>query len=425
MKEEFLGFIWKNQYFNKHKLETSHGEPLQVIHPGILNHDAGPDFSQARIKIGNTEWVGAVEIHIKSSEWWHHKHHLDRSYDQVILHVVWTNNRQVGTIDGRSIPTLELKHRVDEQLLLNQQRLSSSRTVVPCHGLIRSIPAGILTEMMSTAIEQRVKRKAHEVIELLNLYHQDWDQLTYIMLGKSFGFNINAAAFEHLTTRVPLSVVRKIRYSLFQIESLYFGQAGFLEKVSGFQYYRKLQKEYFYLKKKFSLPAPVRTEMWKFLRVRPSNFPLLRIAQLASLVQQGYFNFSDIRECPDISKFTSLVIYPSDYWKHHYHFGKPSKVPGGKLGRSSLENLAINVITPVLAGYGLHTGQSRFFSQVLHLLEQLPAEKNQLIANWKDWGFGVSSAFDSQALIELNNHFCTRKKCLDCQVGQHILTRDK
>lgn len=423
MKEEFLIFIWKHQYFHKRQLATYRGEVLQLLSPGQINTNSGPDFSYARINIGGTDWAGPVEIHVRSSDWYLHKHHKDPMYNQVVLHVVWVNNAIAKTNEGREIPTLELKDRVEKELIFKHQKLRKDNSKVPCEQQSKAILHTSFQKMLDQTIGQRLKRKSQEVITLLKGNNHNWDQVTYLVLGKNFGFHVNTVAFETLVGIVPLLIVRKMRSSIFQLESLYFGQAGYLQRVTGDAYYLKLQREYEFLKKKYSFrPGIMKKEAWKYLRLRPSNFPSLRIAQFVSLMQLEGYRFSNIRETVASNQFTNMTIRPSSYWDDHYDFGKKWATGRSVLGKSSRENLVINTIVPLLVAYSHYTGRLEYQAQAIELLNQVSPEQNHIVRYWKDKGFGVSSAYYSQALIELNNQYCNLRKCLDCSIGRSLLT---
>lgn len=418
-----MSFIWKHQYFHKNSLKTFQGEDLQIIHPGEINSDSGPDFSNARIMIGTTQWGGPVEIHIKASDWYSHNHQDDPLYNQVILHVVWVNDRTVTTDDGMEIPVLELKRRVDKRLLFKYKSFEKNSGTVPCEPQLKKVSHEVFSNMLDYTFTKRLSRKSKELLDLLKRCNYDWDQVTYLTLGRNFGFKINDFAFGSLANSVPLSVVRKMSPNIFQLEALYFGSAGFLDGINGDDYYFKLQKEYQYLKKKHSLLSGIaRKKLWKYLRLRPSNFPTLRIAQFASLMQLEGFHFSNIREAETAREFTEQTIQPSFYWRHHYDFCKPWTVNRSCLGKSSRENLVINTVTPLLSAYGTYTGQSGYHLKALKFIKELSPEQNRIVSYWKDQGFQVSSAYYSQALIELNNQYCICRKCLHCMIGQSLLT---
>ena len=425
MKEELLCYIWENQYFDKRNLTTCQGQPIQVLYPGERNTNSGPDYSNARLKIEQTVWIGAVELHIKSSDWRFHGHHHDKAYDQVILHVVWINNYQVRSTTGSSIPSLQLNKRADRNLLQAYSIFSMNAFSVPCARHLPKVPQHVLEAMLEIAYMSRIQRKIRQVAVLFDSYAQDWEQVAYLILGKSFGFKTNADAFQSLVSIVPLSMVRKLRYNLFQLEALYFGQSGFLDSIKDDYYFRRLQHEFQYLRRKFQIaPTYLKPATWKFHRMRPGNFPVLRIAQFASLMQGQCFTFSDLRESSSVADFSTIKVLPSKYWRDHYDFGKyTAKLSEGKLGISSIESLVINAVIPLLAAYAHHTDQRAYMDRAISMAKQLKSEKNHIVTRWKDWGFEVSSAYGSQALIELNNPYCKARKCLSCKVGGWILSQ--
>ncbi len=422
MKEDFLSFIWKFQYFDKKQLKTTNGGLLQILNPGTLNTNSGPDFSNAHVKVGGMLLAGPVEIHVRASDWNLHRHHHDPAYDQVVLHVVWVNNKTVKTSSNQEMLTLELKDRVKKELLFKYLKSGTSNAKIPCEGQLDRISSSSYNKMLDQAIQERIRRKSQEIITLLKRYSYDWDLVSYLVLGRNFGFHINTVAFETLVAIVPLSIVRKIRPNLFQLESLFFGQAGFLQRITGDRYYRRLQKEYEFLEKKYCFRSTMmKKEMWKYLRLRPSNFPSLRIAQFASIMHHQDFRFSDIRESATADIFRNLVVQTSPYWNHHYDFGKKWEGGSSSLGKSSRENLIINTAVPMLVAYAVHTGQSDCHVRAIGWMKDTPPEHNHMITYWKDKGFEVPSAYHSQAIIELNTQYCNLRKCLGCAMGQSLL----
>ena len=423
MKEDFISFIWQHQYFDKTNLKTWQGEVLQIIDPGTRNSNAGPDFSNARLKIGSLEWQGPVEIHVKASDWWLHKHHLDPVYEQVILHVVWSNDLASKPHLISFIPLLELKTRVDIRSRLTSFHGFSGDKFIPCRPHLSLVPTRLFASMLALAFAQRIERKSSEILKALVKTNNDWEQVTYERVGRNFGFKVNEDVFEALVKLVPLRLVDRLRSNILQLEALYFGQAGMLTANKADWYYRRLQSEYLYLKRKYPfISTPLKKQRWRYLRLRPANFPTIRIAQFASLMHHQYLRFSDVREASSIRVLLEPQIEPSSYWTYHYDFAKPREMRSGRLGKSSKCNLIINSVAPILAAYAVSTGQPKYLKQAQVLLTELPPENNHIVSNWKDWGFEVTSAYCSQALIELNNRYCNRKRCLNCGIGQHILS---
>lgn len=421
MNESFLHYVWQLVYFDTSNLLTTEGEKLQIIKQGNHNGNAGPDFLQAKIYIGAIQWVGSVEIHIKSSDWISHKHQTDLAYDNVVLHVVWENDKQIRHADGTCIPTLELKGRVDQKLIQNYRNLVNSPLAIACEKSIQQVNSILTLSMIEQATMRRVEAKSGEVISLVNANNGDWDETTYQWLAKNFGFKVNTDTFFQLAKSLPYKLVRKHINSQLQIEALLFGQAGMLPTKTKNDYITSLFAEYNFLRSKYSLEPTINSAQWKFLRLRPANFPTLRIAQLASLLHSTQGLFSKISE-GSVSDLLSLFdAAPSHYWQSHYHFSKPSASGAHALGKSSKEILLINGIVPILIAYGKLVGDQHQIERAVELLQQLPAEKNKLISYWKQIGVEAKSAFDTQGLIEQHNQMCLKRQCLNCVVGTTLV----
>jgi hypothetical protein len=426
--EIFLYFIWQHQYFTKDNLVTTDGDPIQVFHPGFRNHDAGPDFTNARLRINNVEWVGTVEMHTRTSDWLVHRHQHDRAYDNVILHVVWqddrpTNGRRVDRANGTSLPTLELQSLTDSTLLGRYQELSDSPDVIPCAGQFRRVMPLRITSMLDKAMLQRLERKAVSVRHIAEQTGGDWEETAYRLLAINMGFKINADPMAQLSRTVPLKAILKHRDALLQVEAMLFGTAGLLEADEPDEYRKTLQREYRFMASKYALAdKQVAAHSWKWGRLRPANFPTLRLAQFARLVTHHASLFSLFAGTSDVDQLLkALQITPSNYWQSHYRFGKQTEKGAPALGLNSAENIVINTVVPLLAAYAHHRGQSAYIDRAIDLLEQLPAEKNRLTEGWDRLGLGIRTAFDSQAAIELYNEFCSVKKCLSCQIGAALL----
>jgi hypothetical protein len=423
MNESFLHYIWQFQYFDKTDLQTQEGEPIAIFKTGILNTNAGPDFSQAKIKIGTIEWVGNVEIHTKSSEWLNHKHNSDKAYENVILHVVWENDTEIKRIDGSVIPTIELKGRVDENLIKAYKKLINSPSSIPCEKSFPNISDMIKLSMLDQAIMQRLESKAEIVNQLLKSNNTDWEETAYQVLLKNFGFKINAEPFLQLAKSLPYKIIKKHSSNLQQIEALLFGQAGMLETKTKDEYISLLYREYEFLSKKYPIyESRLNPAQWKFLRLRPANFPTLRIAQLASIMYSQKNLLSTFIETDSYPKLLSVfTASPSPYWQSHYHFAKKSKGFVPDLGESSKQNLLINSVVPLLVAYSKAKDDSRLMERAVEILQHLPAEVNKITKLWAGLGISVKSAFDSQALIEQYNNLCQKRQCLNCAVGASLL----
>ena len=423
MTESFIHYLWQFQQFDKHLLRTTKGEPIRVLKTGLLNTDAGPDFLQARVLIDDMEWAGNVEMHLKASDWTAHQHQFDKAYNNVILHVVWDSDKPIVRADGSEIPTLELKSIADPALLSKYQLLLSSKNVIPCAPQFVGVSDLAKIAMLDKALTRRLIQKAKIVDELLEQNHGDWEETTYQLLAKNFGFKLNSDAFLRLAQNLSLKVLQKHRDNLLQIEAMLFGQAGLLVKVD--DYSERLTQEYDFFAAKFSLkPRALQAHEWKLLRTRPANFPTIRIAQLAKLIttQQSFFSlFTQTESVDELRK--ALQVEQSDYWKDHYHFGKKAARRNNGLGRGSIDILLINTVIPLLACYAQKTDNQVYMDRAVAFLESFPAESNHIIDIWKQLGQSIKTAFDAQASIELYNHFCTQKRCLQCSVGAEIMKK--
>ncbi len=425
MKEDFLHYVWQFQYFNKIDLKTTRGELVQVFQQGNLNSDAGADFQNAKLRIGEIDWAGSVEIHINSSDWEKHGHSADKSYENVILHVVWEDDKPVSRKDGSEIATLELKERVSFLLLEKYKLLmEDSGEPIPCANQFPTISPITKISMLDKSLMQRLERKASEVLQLHSNHQSDWEEIAYQWIGQFFGFKVNNQPFLQLTQAIPLKILQKHGDNLLQIEALIFGQSGFLDELElEDDYVKNLQREYKFLAHKYRLKeSKLELSQWKFLRLRPANFPTIRLAQLAMLIYQHKSFFSKLIFTEDVKKLQKVFeIKQSDYWLKHYKFGKESAKPFSGLGKSSQINLLINATAPLLVAYGKYKGNENFVERAISLLEQLPAESNRITKVWKSLDLEIKTAFDSQASIELYNNFCQQKKCLQCNVGVKLV----
>ncbi|HCW05771.1 MAG TPA: DUF2851 domain-containing protein [Cytophagales bacterium] len=421
MNESFLHYLWQFQYFDKSELVTSQGESLSVLKTGILNSNAGPDFFNAKIKIGDIDWVGNVEIHVKSSDWLAHHHEIDSAYDNVILHLVWENDKPIFH-KNRELPTLELKARVADSIIKEYKRLISNPAAIACEKSFTKVDPIIKHSMLDKALMQRLEIKANNINELLKINLRDWDETTYQLLARNFGFKINADPFFQLSKTLPYKIIQK-QNSLLQVEALLFGQAGILETKTKDEYISLLHREYHLLAQKYSLNnSRLNAAQWRFLRLRPSNFPTLRLSQLAAIVFASKNIFSKLIEVEIYESLKKIFeVDQSDYWKTHYRFGPKAKGAVPKIGESSIENIVINTVVPLLVAYGKDKDEQRYIDKAVDLLQQIPAEANKITRTWNELGLSIKNAFDSQALIELHNNFCQKRQCLNCNIGVSIL----
>ena len=422
MNEAFLHFIWKFQNFQNNELITTSGEALHIFNPGSHNHDSGPDFSEGRIKLGNIEWIGNVEIHINAKDWDRHGHSGDEAYDHVILHVVWKHDYDIKRKDASIIPTLELQSLVDPALLVEYKKYLNQKTDVLCAEQLSSINGLTWNHNLDKMLAIRLEQKSKRIIELGTKYSFDWEELAYLTLARNLGFSLNADVFEQFAKNTPLKILIKHAREPRQLEALLFGQAGFLEDATH-SYQMELALEYDFLKAKYQLEG-IHKAQWKFSKMRPTNFPSVRLIQLGMLLTNTpklFSFFSGLGSVRELKR--SLKFEFSDYWKIHYDFGKELKRGSNQMGNATLENLIINTISPLLAAYALHTGVDQTMEKALNFLEQLPPESNRFTRKFGSIGRVPASAFDSQAQLTLYKDFCNHKKCLNCAIGVALFNK--
>jgi len=421
MKEEFLHYIWKYRLFHNKNLKTTNQEEIEIINLGSHNYNSGPDFFNAKIKIADTVWVGNIEIHINSSDWYVHNHHNDKAYDNVILQVVCKDDKEVKRTNGEHIPTFEIKF--DQKLLNNYSSLLKNESWIPCQKDIKKVDSFTIQNWIEKLAIERLENKANRINGFLNQTRNSWEEAFYIHLARNFGFKLNSVPFEQLAKSLPLIYLAKHKDNLFQIEALLFGQAGFLDMDSGDKYYENLKKEYLFLKSKFKL-KPLEKHLWKFLRSRPGNFPSIRIAQFAKLIHNSSSLFSKILETKSTNDFYKMfIVEPSEYWKNHYLFNKESVSKSKAIGKSAVDILLINTVIPFLFVYGKAKALPELQDRSINLLESIKSEKNSIISHWIDLGVKASSAFETQALIQLKNEYCNHKKCLNCHIGNYLIKK--
>jgi len=422
MTEDYLQHAWLFSNYNSLHLTTTENESIQILEKGILNRDSGPDFLNAKIKINNTVWVGHVEIHINSSMWNLHKHQFDPAYNNVVLHVVLNDDKQIRNMNGDTIPTLELRNRIYSEHFNRYFNLISLAHVYPCENQLKHVNEFKLSNWFHQLAYQRMMDKVDVIQNKLVELNGDWDKVLFFYLASSFGMKVNKKVMEQLVESTPLSIIKKESFSLFSLEALLFGQADLLSSKQD-DYQQELFAEYFYLKQKYKLQKMSRVE-WKFSRMRPTNFPTLRIAQLASIYNeyQNLFGIVRDKESRDVIEevFSSEV---SEYWKNHYRFGVESKNKTGRIGKLMIDTLFINVIIPISIAYGKSINDETYVEHGIEMLESVNFEKNKKSKFWIDVNGVPKNAVGSQAAIKLLDDYCLSKKCLSCVVGIDILRK--
>ncbi len=421
MTEEFLHHIWKFRLFNQLELTSTSNEPVEIIKVGEHNFDAGPDFFNAKIKVGTTVWAGNVEVHTNASDWKRHNHQNDKAYDNIILHVVYSADKPLYRVSGELIPTIEIKERIEKKLYQNYLNFKSNSDWIPCEKQISLAPRLIINSTIDRLLLERLERKSKVITDSLALNNNNWEETFYQLLARNFGFKTNAEPFELVAKSLPSIILGKHKSSLLQIEALLFGQAGFLDEHYKDKYVLQLQNEYTFLKQKFKLNS-IDKHLWKFLRMRPHNFPTIRLAQFANLIYHSSHLFSKIintEKYNDLKKLMEIEV--SDYWQTHFNFDKSSNKRLKHLGTDAFNNIIINTVVPFLFVYGKQKDDEKYIERSLKFLEQTEGETNSIIKKWNSLNIPVQSAYSTQALLQLKNEYCSQKKCLNCSIGNYLL----
>ena len=429
--EALLHYCWKHKLFPLEPLTTTDQLPVEVIDPGLHNRHAGPDFFNAKVKVDGMLWVGNVEIHDKASDWYLHGHDRDAAYDNVVLHVCGVVDAIVTTHQGQVLPQMQLS--VPEHVSEHYQELITIDRYPPCYKIIPDLTQLMMHSWMNALQTERLEQKTEAIRKRVDLCDGSWEDAYFVTLARNYGFGVNGDAFEAWANSIPLHAVDHHRDDLFQVEAIFLGQAGLLEMETVPERYRdealsegyftRLRNEYLYLAHKFGL-QPIDHKLWKFLRMRPQNFPHIRISQLANLYHSRRAGLSQLVACETMEDMQEvLATNVSPYWETHYVFGSESAKSGKHMSRHSLRVLMINTAIPMLFAYGRYRGDDRLCDRAFTLLEQLGAEDNHIVRMWQECGLVVQNAGDSQALIQLKKQYCDRKDCLHCRIGYEYMRK--
>ncbi|TFV93459.1 DUF2851 family protein [Algoriphagus kandeliae] len=423
-REDFLQLVWKYQYFDRKGLQTSKGQSLQILNAGIHNHGEGPDFREASIMLDGVNFHGHVEVHRFASEWKQHAHEGDPAYNSVILHVVWKEDKEVFRKDGTPIPTLELEGRIFLDIWRNYERLLDYNQDLPCAHALAKVPEIIRFSALEKALVERLQEKSGLLLQILEETNGDWEETAYRWLFHSFGFKTNSQPMQDLASLIPYKILQKHRSQISALEAMLFGQAGLLPSETDEPYVQHLIREHDFYQKKFAWDQGLKRQHWNFKGVRPSNFPTLRIAQLAAILAQAPNLFQAVmQDSRDFSSFKKLLqVKPSDYWQFHYSFGKPSEKSASRgISGTVLQLLIINFVMPLWFAYGRYFENPEWKERCFDLLQEIPAESNFIIRKFGEAGWKAENAFDSQGMIGLYRSYCIPKKCLQCKIAQSLL----
>ena len=419
--EVLLHYAWKHKILPLKELKSTLGKTIEIIDPGLYNKDSGPDFFNAKIKIDGILWVGNVEIHQNTSDWYKHGHHKNPIYDSIILHVAENVDGELLRSDGGIIPQIQLQ--CPDNVINHYKELIINDCYPPCYKIIPSLSSFFIHNWMNALQIERLEEKSNLILERWKKCEKNWEKTFFVTLARNYGFGINGEIFERWSSHVSLNATAKYRNDLFKIEAIFFGQAGLLDEKICDTYYQKLQKEYQYLSYVFDLKK-METHLWRFMRLRPTNFPYIRIAQLAWIYYERQGLFSKLMECCTLSDiYNCLNTQTSEYWETHYIFGKESPKCTKHMSKNSQNLIIINTITPLLFTYGKHSCNEELCQRALTLMDRLKAENNYITRMWNQCGLEIKNAGDSQALIQLKKEYCDKKKCLYCRIGFEYLKR--
>jgi len=423
MQEDFLHYVWKYSAFKTSGLITTEDEKIVIINIGEHNFNSGPDFFGAKIQIGEQLWAGNIEIHLKSSDWYQHGHEKNKQYDNVILHVVWEEDTTVFRQDKTTIPTLELKYYVDLELLNNYKRLLRSKSWINCEDDLKDVDDFILYNWFDCLYVERLERKRLEIEVLLQDLNYDWEAVLFNMLFKNFGLKINIESMMSIARKIDFKIVRKLSYNKVNLEALFFGVSGLLQDELEINYYIKLQKQYQFLSQKFNISNEGITPL-RFFRLRPANFPTIRLAQLSSLYSSDSRFFSKLMSTDKVENLYDIFkVEVSEFWQTHYTFSKVSKYQSKSISKSFIDLILINTVIPLKFAYNKVQGE-KDHGNLLEVIKGLKLESNKIVDKFLALRDIDKSALTSQSLLQLKNEYCNKNKCLQCAIGNSLIIKN-
>jgi hypothetical protein len=416
IKEDFIQFVWQYGLFDQSHLKTLQNEGVKIFKPGELNLNQGPDFLNSKIQIGDVTWAGNIEIHLKTSDFYKHKHHSDPAFQNLILHVVYENDIAVG-----QLPLLELKNRISDKIINGFSQLKQNKQLIPCSDYIGNIEDSVVKTWLQRLFIQRLENKCNKINQELIYSQFNWENLFWQMLFKYMGGTVNKEVFEQLAKHIDFNLAIKNCDKQNFVEALFFGTAGMLSTDIDDIYYINLRNEYFYIKNAYKINQ-LNLHLWKYMRMRPVSFPDIRIAQLAVLLKNRPRFFSDILEIKNVKELRKLfLIEIPSYWQNRFRFGVESHILEKKLGNDQVDVILINVIVPLLFFYGRINNNYEYEDQAIKIMEELHSEKNKITRMYSQFGIKSINAAESQSLLELYLNYCKQKRCLSCNLGNKVL----
>ncbi|KFF18764.1 DUF2851 family protein [Flavobacterium hydatis] len=420
MKEDFLHYLWKYKKFDTLNLKTYNNEDLVIINIGQYLELAGPDFFNAQVIIGSQKWAGNIEIHLKSSDWYLHHHEKDKAYENVILHVVWEHDSEIFNRNNSEVPVLILKNYVSGEIIKNYKTLIAPKSWIFCEKEIKDIDDFSFINWQERLFFERLERKSQPIYDLLELTNNDWEAVMFCFLAKNFGLNINGNSFLELALSIPFTIIRKESFEVENLEALLFGNAGLLDVDKEDNYFKDLKFRYFYLLHKYQLEKTY-VEPMQFFKLRPDNFPTIRLSQLANLYYKHQNLFSKIIALKSVKEiYDLLLVSVAPYWQNHYQFDKISPVKTKKTAQAFVDLLIVNTVIPMQFAYAKKQGKT-ISEDLIAVLNEIKPEKNTIIDKFKLFKINAHNAFETQSLLQLKNEYCNKSRCLDCVVGMELL----
>lgn len=420
MQEDFIHYLWKFKKLSGLELKTTAGQSVVIKSLGTHNHHSGPDFFNCRVEIAGLEWAGNVEMHLRASDWYRHGHDDDPAYDNVILHVVWKHDAEITRRSEIDIPVLEVANYVPEELIVSYTSLFAHRNnqFINCEKLVTQVDKFLIDSWLEKVFIQRLEKRYDRIMTSLEMNKNDWEATFFQMLARSFGTKVNADAFEQMATSMEQSVVRKLSSDAFQLEAVLLGQCGLLEEGHGDRYFQLLDKEFAFAKAKYHL-KPIHTTL-KFFRLRPANYPTVRLSQLSMLYHKNPLLFAEILLAKSKQEITALFeVKAAGYWDDHHLFDKLTEVREKSLTPEFMDLLIINCIVPIKFAYAKYQGKQNV-EELLELMRSLKAENNTITAGFKRL-IAINDALESQAVLELKPNYCDKNACLSCNAGIQLM----